>query len=197
LLAADIRFIAFEDTGKVWPTQDLKASLIYYSDDIKDIFHEIYNEVYLCVSNFSLGILSAFFKATAKTGLKNTIWDIIDARRVQLRKILENTHLSITNESRDSNLPVEWLNIDAMNKNDFTICQELRQYHLAVLPGRQFYWNSSDDHDHHRNIRISLMKREDVFLSGIDLLRDYCSQFNNEMNNRIKNVKPLHDRAWV
>ncbi|RMR29559.1 hypothetical protein ALP36_04166 [Pseudomonas syringae pv. coriandricola] len=38
LLESGVNFIAFEDTGKTWPTQDLKASLIIYSDTVKVFF---------------------------------------------------------------------------------------------------------------------------------------------------------------
>ena len=175
LINSGVSFMAFEDTGKVWPTQDLKASLIYYSQDLANIFNELYNEIYLCVSNFSLGILGAFFDETAKVGLQKTIWDIVDSRRQLLRKTIAESIFSVTEESIHSNLPVEWLQSSVNDKNDITLCQELKRLNLAVLPGRQFYWNSSNNPEHHKNIRVSLMKRQTIFYSGLDILRQYCS----------------------
>ena len=176
LVDSSISFMAFEDTGKVWPTQDLKASLVYFSDDLKNIFCEIYNEVYLCVSNLTLGIISTFFDETTRAGVQNTIWDIVDKRRSKLRNAIEGSKLSVTNVSFNSNLPVEWLTFSFANKDDFVICQELKQLKLAVLPGRQFYWNSS--HSHHNNIRVSLMKRETVFAIGLNILHNYCKKMS-------------------
>jgi len=175
LIESSVSFMAFEDTGKVWPTQDLKASLIYYSDDLKSIFTELYNEIYLCVSNFSLGILSSFFNETAKSGLDNVIWNVVDSRRQRLRDVLKETALSVTDESRHSYLPVEWLKYSPNDKNDILLCQELKQLNLAVLPGRQFYWDSSDQACHQHNIRVSLMKRETIFSAGLSILEDYCN----------------------
>jgi aspartate/methionine/tyrosine aminotransferase len=177
LLESSVSFMALEDTGKVWPTQDLKASLVYFSEDLKEIFCEIYNEVYLCVSNFSLGILSAFFDETAKIGLQKTIWDVVQTRRQMLRKVIEDSKLSVSMISKNSNLPVEWLRYHGTDKNDIAICQELSQLNLAVLPGRHFYWNSSHNKANHQYIRVSLMKRKNIFLSGINILQNYCNQF--------------------
>lgn len=184
LIESSVSFIAFEDTGKVWPTQDMKASLIYYSDDLKKIIKELYNEIYLCVSNFSLAILSSFFDETAKVGLKQTIWDVVDSRRILLRKALAGSVLSVTNESINSTLPVEWLKYDHTDKNDIIICQELKRLNLAVLPGRQFYWNSSNSHNNQSNIRVSLMKRETIFSTGLDILQRYSASLGSQMNNK-------------
>lgn len=180
LLNSSVSFMAFEDTGKVWSTQDMKASLVYYSDDLASIFSEIYNEVYLCVSNFSLGVIASFIDKTSEFGIDKIIWDTVDSRRRILRNLVENSRISVSEMSQNSTLPVEWLSCEATNKNDFLICEELRHLGLAILPGRQFYWNSSKNPCNQKNIRISLMKRETVFLKGINILRDYLA-----LDNRI------------
>lgn len=174
LIESSVSFMVFEDTGKVWPTQDLKASLIYFSEDLKTLFNEIYNEVYLCMSNFTLGILSSFFDETTKMGIQKTIWDVVDNRRNMLRKVIEGSRLSIPDISKKSNLPVEWLIYSLSDKNDLSICQELKRLNLAVLPGRQFFWNSSNSAHHQKYLRISLMKPETVFLNGLNILKKYC-----------------------
>ena len=188
LIDSSVSFMAFEDTGKVWPTQDLKASLVYFSDDLKSIFNEIYNEVYLCVSNFTLGIISSFFDETAKVGVQKPIWDIVDTRRTLLRKTIVGSRFSVPEISMDSNLPVEWLEYSNDDKNDLSICKELKQLNLAVLPGRQFYWNSSDNHQHQKNIRVSLMKRETIFLTGLSIFKEYCNELGMYVpkNNNFK-----------
>ncbi len=176
LINSSVRFIAFEDTGKTWPTQDLKASLVYFSEDMAKLFTEIYNEVYLCVSNFSLSILAAFFDETTKIELREPIWDLVDARRSLLRKAIKNSTLSVSKFSINSNLPVEWLKCNTNKKNDLHVCQELKELGLAILPGRQFYWNSSNLSDHQQNIRISLMKPQKIFLAGLRILQTYCQK---------------------
>lgn len=41
LLASGVSFIAFEDTGKAFPTLDMKASILAYSEDNKTLIEEI------------------------------------------------------------------------------------------------------------------------------------------------------------
>lgn len=173
LIDSGVSFIAFEDTGKVWPTQDLKASLIYFSEDLGGIFNEIYNEVYLCVSNFTLRVLANFFEQTRVTGLKKTTWDLVDKRREIIRKVITGSSISVPQVSLESKLPVEWLQYNDTDKDDLDLCLEFKKHHLAVLPGRQFYWNSSHKAVNQKYIRLSLMKREAVFLKGVNIL-DHC-----------------------
>lgn len=184
LMESGVSFIAFEDTGKVWPTQDLKASIFYFSDDLKNIVSEVYNEIYLCVSNVTLAILSAFFDKTTKVGIKSTIWDVVDARRKLLREAIKDSNLTVTNVSLPSNLPVEWLMFTENDGDDFTICQSLKQLNLAVLPGRQFYWNSSNEKENQKYIRVSFMKKETSFMTGLHILGNYCKSSNK--NKRFK-----------
>ncbi len=174
LINSSLSFIVFEDTGKVWPTQDLKASMVYFSADLANLFNEIYNEIYLCVSNFALGILCEFFERTMSHTLKNTIWDLVDQRRSLLQKAIGESKFIAQKVVKQTLLPVEWVKIIDSEKNDFDICFELQQQHLAILPGRQFYWNSSEQPHNHRYIRFSLMKKESAFLKGMNILADYC-----------------------
>ncbi len=178
LISKSVKFITFEDTGKVWSTQDLKASLVYFSEHLSTLFNEIYNEVYLCVSNFTLGIISHFFETTAATGIDNTLWNLVDTRRDLLRTAIAGSLLSIPSIAMDSTLPVEWLTYAGANKNDLSICRDLRLLDLAVLPGRQFYWNSTQNPHHQKFIRISLMKREPLFLNGLTILKSYCNRLS-------------------
>lgn len=191
LIESDVPFMAFEDTGKVWPTQDLKASLVYFSDHLRDVYNDIYNEVYLCVSNFSLRIIARFFEETAKVGLQKTIWDIVDTRRALLRKTIDGSSLLVPEISLHSKLPVEWLTYSLSNKNDLQICRELRELNLAVLPGRQFYWNSSHEKPHQQFIRVSLMKRESVFLKGLSILSHYCLDLKNNQSPKFSLLESI------
>ncbi len=61
-------FIVLEDTGKQWPTLDAKASLLSYSKNLAQEIRAIYEEVYLCCSNFVLRVIIAFIEATLKRG---------------------------------------------------------------------------------------------------------------------------------
>lgn len=197
LIDSNVSFMTLEDTGKVWPTQDLKASLTYFSEDLARIYNEIYNEVYLCVSNFSLGVIASFINETAKIGIENTILSLVNIRRLRVRQIIDGSIFAIPEVSLNSNLPVEWLVFNDKDKTDFDICNILKKYNLAILPGRQFYWNSSENPKHQKNVRVSLMKKERIFSSGINILKQYIldSGFNLQSTNLAMEILESSDNS--
>lgn len=76
-----VTYISIEDTGKVWPTQDLKVSLLFFSYDIAAEMNVIYEEIYLCISNFQLEILGHFLADAHKRGLECAVWAEVANRR--------------------------------------------------------------------------------------------------------------------
>lgn len=172
LTDSKVSFIAFEDTGKSFPTQDMKASLLLYSEDNKVLVEKIYNELYLCTSNFQLAVLIEFFEATARTGLPNALWTLVDERRQALREVLDGTRLKIDSESKNSDLSVEWLNCGRIG-SDIFVCDELQKSGLVILPGRNFYWNSSHLETNRRNVRLSLLKDARNFERSLNIIRTY------------------------
>jgi len=158
LLDSDISFISIEDTGKVWPTQDLKASLLIFSEDISDLMHTIYEEIYLCVSNFQLEILISFMQNTENIGLETAVWREVEQRRLAFRKTIESSIFEIHKSATESNISVEWVTFDPRLGNDFQMMCVFKNEGLVVLPGRLFYWNSSNHPGHQQFIRFSLLK---------------------------------------
>jgi aspartate/methionine/tyrosine aminotransferase len=153
-----VSFMAFEDTGKVWPTQDLKASLLFCSSDLERLVTSIFNEVYLCHTRFGLTILERFVQRTSEIGLGPTIWFQADEHRAMLRRILADTDIEVDETSIDSNISVEWLNCRKTGLCDFELINMLAASRLTVLPGRQFFWQSADRASRQFNFRVSLMK---------------------------------------
>jgi hypothetical protein len=113
-----VSFIAFEDTGKVWPTHDLKASLLFCSRDCEDSITAIYNELFLCTSRFSLGLLEQFVLTTNELGLSETIWSTVDSRRQMVRQSIQNTPLRVDPAALNSKISVEWLDCKDTSLND-------------------------------------------------------------------------------
>jgi aspartate/methionine/tyrosine aminotransferase len=174
LQEAGVSFVCFEDTGKAFPTQDMKASLLFYSEDNQALIEEIYNEIYLCVSNFSLNILSRFMDATSRTGLAPALWQIVDERRIMLRNVISGSALRVAANAKKSPLGVEWLDCGSIG-SDLSLCRDLRGRGLVILPGRYFFWNSSLANRHHQNVRISLLKDRKTFVTSLAILREFCA----------------------
>lgn len=171
LADAGTSFMALEDTGKVWPTHDLKASLLFYSEDLDPLVEVIYNEIYLCHSRFAMGLLTKCLEATSEAGLASTIWAQVDERRALLRSAIAETALVVDETSIDSRLSVEWIDCRATGRSDLELTAHFHDKGLMILPGRQFFWDSSARPDRQFNIRLAMMKPLDQFRRSLDVLR--------------------------
>lgn len=170
---SDVSYLAFEDTGKVFPTQELKISILTSSPDLFPLLREIYNEIYLKPSNFSLFLLSAYAKKFQELGLRQILWDIIDDRQNQLANALEGTGLIIDTRTTNSTLGVSWIDIRGTGLKDVELVEKLAMHGISVLPGRQFYWSSHGERDHQNNIRVSLLRPKAAFAAGVERFRSF------------------------
>lgn len=170
LLDSGITFLSIEDTGKVWPTQEIKASLLFCSANIIDAVHIIYDEIFLCASNFSLGILSEFLLDAHKHGLADSVWQEVSIRRQQFRKALDGNILAINPDSADSMISVEWVQIKNHFASDLELAMHFQAHNLVLLPGRQFYWNHKGPFAKSNFARFALLKPGGDFNAAIDFL---------------------------
>ncbi|WP_170837638.1 pyridoxal phosphate-dependent aminotransferase [Actinopolyspora xinjiangensis] len=169
-----VSFILFEDTGKVFPTQDMKASLFTCSPDNRAALHEIYNEIYLCVSKFTLAVLGDFFDNARREGLDQSVHSLVAQRRSRAREMLGEEVIDPT--ARDSRISVEWISTSNIGQSDKTVTAELHERGVGVLPGRGFFWNRADEEAGVSNIRMSLMKPEPEFERGLEILANYFAE---------------------
>jgi aspartate/methionine/tyrosine aminotransferase len=170
LIEKGVSFIVLEDTGKQWPTLDAKASLLSYSEDLAQEIRTIYEEIYLCCSNFVLKVIIAFIEATLKRGGLAYIHSIIAKHTEMVLSQLKGTRVSIASTHPHSAMTVMWLDIKRTGLSDLELTDYLATYDVAVLPGRYFYWNSHETAGHDR-IRIALLKPDEQFSFSISRLR--------------------------
>lgn len=164
-------FIAFEDTGKVWPTHELKASLLFCSPDLQPMITAIHNEFQISHSPFSLRVLEQFILLTKSVGLSEYLWRLVDQRRVILREVINDIGLKVESVSVKSQIPVEWLNIESTGHSDIEVWNYLRTRSIQILPGRQFFWKTSMLPERQKNIRLAFLKPATSFRSAMDILR--------------------------
>ncbi|MBL7542869.1 MAG: aminotransferase class I/II-fold pyridoxal phosphate-dependent enzyme [Bdellovibrionaceae bacterium] len=166
-----VTYISIEDTGKVWPTQDLKVSLLFFSADIADEMNLIYEEIYLCVSNFQLEILGQFLKDSCQRGLAQAVWAEVAERRERFRNIIAGSPLQIHEAALNSKISVEWVKVTVPGWDDFSMLQHFKESGLVVLPGRHFYWNANGPKISHNSLRFSLLKTKMQFEQSMNVLR--------------------------
>ncbi|MHC8303778.1 aminotransferase class I/II-fold pyridoxal phosphate-dependent enzyme [Pseudomonas sp. PB3P13] len=190
LLKKGCSFIILEDTGKQWPTLDAKASLLSYSADLAHTIRNIYEEIYLCCSNFALRVIIAFIDETLQRGGLSYMQSII-SRHIQIATAaLENSLATIVAVEPLSTMTVMWLDIEKTGLSDLELTGYLAKHSVAVLPGRYFYWNSHQVAGNHR-IRIALFKPEDQFGPSMLRLKDALAGLkgcNNPENKMLAEV---------
>lgn len=180
LIDSGVSFIAIEDTGKVWPTQELKASLLIYSENIAREIELIYEEIYLCPSKLTLGLLSAVLQDAYQHGLPSAVWQEVAERRAIFRDVIKHSCLSINSAALHSAISVEWVNINGLFTNDYAAMRYLQSNQISILPGRHFYWSSPALESHTQQLRISLLKPKSLYLAGMQRLRESLSVLQGE-----------------
>jgi aspartate/methionine/tyrosine aminotransferase len=156
----------------------MKASLIFYSPSVKQAMEVIYDEIYLCISPFSLAVLEEFLKTSAQLGLQQTIWDEVSKRRKLFRQAIQDSILRPDPISHSSMLSVEWVQITGGFESDLALAEYFQNKGLTLLPGRNFYW-AKEEHSHTMNIRFSLLKPEQHFREALNALKVGLDEIND------------------
>lgn len=145
------RYIIMEDTGKLWPTLDLKIGFLAFPRDERLPLHRIYTDILLGVSPL-LMLLVQRFAEDAHDGGFGELHRFIYSNRALLRERLSGIP-AISFPDADSRISVERLALSA-GFTGTSMWQALYERAVHVLPCRQFYWAEPDAGE--RYIRLAL-----------------------------------------
>ncbi|MCB4767058.1 aminotransferase class I/II-fold pyridoxal phosphate-dependent enzyme [Ancylobacter sp. Lp-2] len=165
---AGVSYIAIEDTGKTWPTLDMKVSVLTYSKNLSNELENIYAEIILHISPFTTMVAGEFVKSTLNSGLSDGLWRLVRQRRSRLRSSLDKSIFSVPDSSVDNILPVDWIEIADPSVCDVDVVDLLMKSRVGCLPGRYFYWRNRELGK--RYVRFSLLKSDKVFRTACDIL---------------------------
>ena len=168
---SNISYIVIEDTGKTWPTNDMKASMLVYSDDCKYLIELIYEEIYLCHSRFVLAFFSKIFDLTLRIGIRLGIHATIEERIFQLQDAIKNIPLICKTDRTMTVIPIEWIDCSATGNNDIQNQEYILSFGLHTLPGRYFYWSKDKNDFSTSMIRMSLGRSQNDFDKGLEIIR--------------------------
>ncbi|KOT91087.1 hypothetical protein ADK86_24330 [Streptomyces sp. NRRL F-5755] len=167
LADADIDCIVIEDTGKTWPTLELKGPFLSVSEGlVADISH-INSDFLLHVSPFAIDLVTDFLR-TSVQDCRGHIRGVAAQNRRVLHSELVGTFLTPVEREHMS---VSWLRIDA----DVTareVVEELGRDGIHVLPGNEFYWTDKSVGDSY--IRVALMRDPEMFVKAAAQLGETC-----------------------
>jgi aspartate/methionine/tyrosine aminotransferase len=169
VLDADIDAMLVEDTGKTWPTCEIKAPFFAISrgGGLFDRIYDIYTDFLLHVSPVGIKLMNEFIRLSEQDEMAS-IHEVVRVNRNALCKNLAGTFLTPCERPFAS---VAWLRIDHVI-NGLALKQILDAHGVFILPGRHFFWR----HRHHGDqfIRVALVRDADVFCEATGLLGEVC-----------------------
>ncbi len=161
-----IDFIVLEDTGKTWPTLELKIGIMLASKSLYSHLADITNDFLLNVSPFSFNLLTQYITAEKNDTSFYGPRKIAAENRKQLEKILKN--LPLTMENPASSLSVAWIKLPKKWRAT-KFCKWLGENNVHVLPGPPFFWNNPEKGESY--IRIALLRPKEAFKKALSRLQ--------------------------
>ncbi len=164
-----VNYIFIEDTGKTWPTHDIKISILAISKKLFGDIYDIYTDFILHASPFVIKLLTEFISNSKNDNLQK-VHEVIKINRKYLYKNIKNTFLTPTEKSYTS---VAWLKIENQLKA-IEFKKILDKNGVYVLPGNYFFWSNKNKGD--KFIRIALARDIKKFKRAIERLRIVCAK---------------------
>jgi len=179
LLDSGTDFIMVEDTGKTWPTAEIKAPFFAVSraNGLFQKIYDIYTDFLLHISPVGIKLVHEFIRLSQKDDLQK-IRSVVALNREALYRNLAGTFLTPCEKPFSS---VSWLRIGAP-MTGAALKQVLDQHGVFVLAGNHFFW--SDHRLGDRYIRVALTRDAEVFAEAVQLLGRLCQTLSIKTDAR-------------
>jgi aspartate/methionine/tyrosine aminotransferase len=176
VLEAGVDAVMVEDTGKTWPTSEIKAPFFAVSraGGLFDRIYDIYTDFLLHVSPVGIKLMHEFIQLSRQDDMAS-IHEVVSVNRKVLYDKLAGTFLTPCERSFAS---VGWLRIDHQ-LNGLELKQLLDEHGVFVLPGHHFFWHDRRQGEHF--IRVALARDADMFCEAATLLREVCHKVANRV----------------
>lgn len=161
---SDIDCIIIEDTGKTWPTKEIKAPFFSVSRRLAPQIAHIYSDFILHVSPVAIEMLRKFVALGTRQ-----VHTVIAKNRRELHKAIDGSCLKVRSIGRMS---VEWLEIEGQ-MDSIQLQKLIAAKGISVLTGVQFFWNHP--HEGQRFLRVALQRDTEMFSKACDRLNSLLS----------------------
>ncbi|MEV1109145.1 aminotransferase class I/II-fold pyridoxal phosphate-dependent enzyme [Micromonospora sp. NPDC049751] len=160
-------FALIEDTGKTWPTYDLKIGATLTSADLAPDFHRLHDQLLLNVSPLHLIVLREFIDDSRRRGLGRTVTAVIDRNRTGVHALVDDGLLGHPSPWC-ANVPMEFLALPH-DHDAVEFWAALRERHVDILPAHNYYW--SDPTRGRGTFRIPLSRPPEHLDAAVDVIR--------------------------
>jgi len=169
VLQAGIDAVLVEDTGKTWPTSEIKAPFfaVTRARGLYDRIYDIYTDFLLHISPVGIKLMHEFIRLSLQDDMAS-IHKVVRVNREALYENLAGTFLMPCERQFAS---VAWLRID-FPLTGLELKRILGEHGVFVLPGNYFFWHDRRQGD--QFIRVALTRDADAFRNAAVLLGDVC-----------------------
>jgi aspartate/methionine/tyrosine aminotransferase len=127
-----------EDTGKTWPTFELKGSVLTVSERLYPPMYRVYTDMMLHASPLTLALLTDMIRASAAENHAG-VRSIIAANSAALEAALGERFPVVSAPF----MSVAWIRTTPLSGEQFA--SALRDVGVHVLAGRRFFWSGRGD----------------------------------------------------
>lgn len=163
------RWAVVEDTGKLWPTLDLKVGWLVHSANLNLPVDRIYSDILLGVSPLILTLVEHFARDAAGGGFAD-LHKFIETNRSVVRERLKNLP-GLRFPDPESTSSVERIHVDGRSSMD--LWAALREENVHILPCHRFHWFNPAEGD--RTLRFALARETHLVESAASALHDVLS----------------------
>ena len=174
VLESGVDAVLVEDTGKTWPTSEIKAPFfaVTRARGLFERIYDIYTDFLLHVSPVGIRLMHEFIRLAEQDELAS-IQEVVATNRDALYEQTSATFLTPCERRFAS---VAWLRIEHP-LDDLELKRILDQRGVFVLPGRHFFWD--DRRRGEKFIRVALARDADMFREAATLLGEVCREVAN------------------
>jgi aspartate/methionine/tyrosine aminotransferase len=169
VLEAGIDAVLIEDTGKTWPTSEVKAPFfaVTRARSLYKRIYDIYTDFLLHISPVGIKLMHEFILLSQQDDMAS-IHETIRVNRQALYENLVGTFLT-PRERRFAS--IAWLQIEH-SLTSMELKRILDEHGVFVLPGNHFFWHDRRQGD--QFIRVALVRDADMFREAAVLLGNVC-----------------------
>jgi aspartate/methionine/tyrosine aminotransferase len=146
-------WITIEDTGKLWPTHELKIGLLAYSARTRLPINQAFSESLLSASPVVLQLIGALARDWTDGGYERAR-AVIDRNRAAVRAAIAPTSLRLADP--ESQISVARVQLPADGPDSSLLYKDMLARGVHVLPCAPFHW--ADPQAGLRYIRLSLAR---------------------------------------
>ncbi|MET8336071.1 MULTISPECIES: aminotransferase class I/II-fold pyridoxal phosphate-dependent enzyme [Streptosporangium] len=158
-------WIVIEDTGKLWPTHELKIGLLAYSERTTLPIMRAFSESLLAASPVVLQLIKELSADWVNGGYERAR-ELVDTNRATLAKAIEPVGLRLADPT--SQISVARVELPAEGLDSSLLHKAMLTKGVHVLPCAPFHW--ADPEEGLRYIRLSLARPYQTVETGARLL---------------------------